>query len=106
VQRHTEEGIEVMDMASRHPIIRLPVRIHSMVDHSMVLSLELVVVASHGVEAVAEYSVADEGSVVGGSNPWKDHAQERRPPFTTYWPSFRRISEMEQDDLNWGRIVL
>jgi len=40
-----------------------------MVGHSMVLSLGQGVVASRGVEAVAEYSVAGEGSVVGG-NAW------------------------------------
>jgi len=63
VLRHTEaiEAIEVTDMASKLPIIRLLGRIHS-----MVRSLELVVVASRGVEAVAEHSVVDEGSVVGG----------------------------------------
>lgn len=38
--------------------------VHSMV---MVLSLEQAVVASRGVEAVAEYLVAGEGSVVGGN---------------------------------------
>ena len=96
MQCHTA-AIEVTDMASKHPIIGQPVRIYSMAGHSMVRSLELVVVASHGVEAVAEYSLADEGSVVGGSNAWKDHAQERTPPFTIHWPSFRRISELEKE---------
>jgi hypothetical protein len=66
VLRHTD----LMDMASKHPIIRRPVCTHSMAGHSMVLSLEQGVVASRGVEAVAEYSVAGEGSVVGGGNTW------------------------------------
>lgn len=59
-----------MDMVSKHPIIRLPVCTRSMVSHPMVLSLAQGVVASRGAEAVAEYSVAGEGSVVGGSNAW------------------------------------
>jgi hypothetical protein len=62
--------MDLMDMASEHLTIRLPVCTHPMVGHSMVLSLEQGVVASRGVEAVAEYSVAGEGSVVGGGNAW------------------------------------
>jgi len=54
-----------MDMASKHPIIHLPVRTHLMVGSFMVLSLEQAVVASRGAEAVAGYSVVGEGSVVG-----------------------------------------
>jgi hypothetical protein len=64
---HTEV-IDLTDMASKHLIIRLLVCTHSMVGHSLVLSLEQAVVASRGVEAVAEYSVVGEGSVVGGGN--------------------------------------
>jgi hypothetical protein len=56
-----------MDMASKHPIIRLLVCTHFMVGHSMVLYLAQAVVVSRGVEAVAECSEAGEGSVVGGS---------------------------------------
>jgi hypothetical protein len=55
-----------MGMASKRPIIRPPVGTHSMAGYSMVLFLEQAAVASHGVEAVAECSVAGEGSVVGG----------------------------------------
>jgi hypothetical protein len=58
-----------MDMASKHPIIHLPVCTHSMVGHSMGPSSGQAGVASHGVEVVAESSVAGEGSVVG-SNAW------------------------------------
>ena len=36
----------------------------------MVLSLVQAVAASHGVEVVAECSVAAEGSVVGGGSAW------------------------------------
>jgi hypothetical protein len=57
-----------MDMVSRHPIIRQLVGIHPMVGHSMVLSSGQAVEDFRGGEAVAECSVADEGSVVGGSN--------------------------------------
>ena len=57
------EAMEVTDMAFKHPIIRLPTRIHSMVRSS-----ELVVVASRGVEAVEEFLVAGAGSVVGNGN--------------------------------------
>jgi hypothetical protein len=59
-------AMDLMDMASKHPITCLPVGTHSMADHSMVLSLEQVVVASHGVEAAAGPSVVDADSVVGG----------------------------------------
>jgi len=61
---HTE-AIDLMDMASNHPIIHLPVCTHSMAGHSMVLSLGQAVAGSHGVEAVEESLVAGEGSVVG-----------------------------------------
>lgn len=54
-----------MDMVSKQPIIRLLVCTHSMVSHSMVLSLAQAAVASHGAEAVAGYSVAGEGFVGG-----------------------------------------
>jgi len=64
------EATDLKDMVSKHPIIRLPVCTHSMAGHSMVLSLEQGVVASRGVEAVAEHSVAAEDSVVGGGNAW------------------------------------
>jgi len=63
------EAMDLMDMAPKDPTIRLPVCTHSMVGHSMVLSLGQGVVASRGVEAAAEYSVAGEDSVVG-SNAW------------------------------------
>jgi len=54
-----------MDTAFKHLIIPLPVCTHSMVEHSMVLSSGQAGVASHGVEVVAESSVAGEGFVVG-----------------------------------------
>jgi len=54
-----------MDTASKHLIIHLPVRTHSTVSHSMVLSSGQAGVASHGVEVVAESMVEAEGSVVG-----------------------------------------
>jgi hypothetical protein len=54
-----------MDMASKHPIIRLRVCIHLMVGHSTVLSLAQAVVVSHGAEVVAEYLAAGEGFVGG-----------------------------------------
>jgi hypothetical protein len=73
---HTE-AMALMDMASKHPIIRLPVCTHSIVSHSMVLSLEQGVVASRGVEAVAGHSVAGEGSVVGGGNAWAPRWNQR-----------------------------
>jgi hypothetical protein len=66
-----------MDMVSKHPIIRLPVCTPSMVSRSMVLSLAQGVVASRGVEAVAESSVAGEGFVVGG-NAWGLRWNQRR----------------------------
>jgi hypothetical protein len=48
-----------------HPLVDIhPMGVHSMV---MVLSLEQGVGVFRGVEAVAEYSVAGEGSVVGGN---------------------------------------
>ena len=56
-----------MDMASKHPIIRLRVCIHLMVGHSTVLSLGQAVVVSHGAEVVAGYLAAGEDSVVGGN---------------------------------------
>ena len=59
------EALAVMDMASKHPIIHLPVCTRPMVDHSMVPSSGQAGVAFHGVEVVAESSVAAEGSVVG-----------------------------------------
>jgi hypothetical protein len=43
------------------------VDIHSMVGHFMVLSLAQAVVGFHGVVAVAGFSVAGEGFVVGGN---------------------------------------
>jgi hypothetical protein len=54
------EAIAVMDMASKHPIIHLPARTHSMGPFSGQAG-----VASHGVEVVAESSVAGEGFVDG-----------------------------------------
>jgi hypothetical protein len=56
-----------MDMASKHPIIRLRVCIHLMVGHSMVLSLGQVAAGFHGAEAVAGFLAAGEDSVVGGN---------------------------------------
>lgn len=58
----------LMDMDLGHHTIHLWVFTHSMVGLSMALSLEQVVVAFHGVEAVAECSVEGEDSVVGGGN--------------------------------------
>ena len=52
---HTE-SIDLVDMASKHPIIQLPVYTHSMAGRLMVPFL---------VQAVAGFSVAGEGSVVG-----------------------------------------
>jgi hypothetical protein len=57
-----------MDTASKHLIIRLPVRTHSMVSHSMGPSSGQAVEGFHGVEVVAESMVAAEGSVVGSGN--------------------------------------
>lgn len=54
-----------MDMASKHPIVHLPVYIHSMVGRFMVLSLGQAVEGFHGVEAAAGSSAVGEGSVVG-----------------------------------------
>lgn len=56
-----------MDMVSEHPITNLSVCAHSMVSRSTGPSLEQAVEGFRGVEVVAESSVADEGSVVGGS---------------------------------------
>jgi hypothetical protein len=53
--------MELMDMASKHLIIHLPVCTHSMVGHSMDPSLAQAVEDSHGVVAVAGSSVAGEG---------------------------------------------
>jgi hypothetical protein len=66
-----------MDMVSKRPIIRLPVCTRPMVSHPMVLSLAQDVVAFHGAEAVAEPSVAGEGSVVGGGNAWGNRDGKR-----------------------------
>jgi hypothetical protein len=63
---HTE-AMDLMDMASKHPIIRLLVCTHPMVVHSMVLSLAQGVVASRGAEAAAGPSVAAGDFVVGGA---------------------------------------
>jgi len=64
--RCNTEAIAVMDMASKHLIIPLPVCTHFMAGHSVDLCLAQVGAASHGVEVVAESSVADGDSVVGG----------------------------------------
>jgi hypothetical protein len=55
----------LMDMACEPLIIRLLGDIHLMVAPFMGLSSGRAVVASHGVEVVAGYSVVGEGSVVG-----------------------------------------
>jgi len=60
-----------MDMASKHPILRLRVCIRLMVGHSTVLSLGQAVVVSHGAEVVAGSLAAGEDSVVGGGNAWE-----------------------------------
>ena len=62
------EAIAVMDMASNHPIIHLPVCTRPMVDHSMGPSSGQAGVVSHGVEVVAESSAAGEGFVDGGNS--------------------------------------
>jgi hypothetical protein len=59
-----------MGMACGHLIIQPPVVIHFMEGPFTGRFSEQGVVASRGVEAVAEYSVAGEGSVVGGSHAW------------------------------------
>jgi hypothetical protein len=69
VRCHTE-AITVTDMASKHPIIHLPVRTHSMVGRCTDQSSGQAGVASRGVEVVVEFLGAAEGSVVGGSNAW------------------------------------
>jgi hypothetical protein len=61
------ETIAVMDMVSKHPIIHLPVCTHhSMVGHSVGPFSGQAVEGFHGVEVVAESSVAGEGFVDGG----------------------------------------
>jgi len=55
----------LIDMAFRRPIIHLPVCTHSIVGHSVVLSLAQAEEGFHGVVAVAGVLVAGEGSVVG-----------------------------------------
>jgi hypothetical protein len=57
---HTE-AIADTDMAPKHPIIHLPARTHFMGPSSGQVG-----VVSHGVEDVAEFSVAGEGFVDGG----------------------------------------
>ena len=64
------EAMELMDMASKHPIIHLRICTHLIVGRFMVLSLEQAVVASRGVEVVAGYSVVGGGSVVGSRKEW------------------------------------
>jgi hypothetical protein len=59
-----------MDMASKHPVIHLPVRTHCMVGRYTGRSSGQAGVASHGVEVVVESLGAVEGFVVGGSNAW------------------------------------
>jgi hypothetical protein len=54
-----------MDMASRHPIIHLPVIIHLMEGPLMGQSSGQAAVVSHGVEVVARYLAAGEGFVDG-----------------------------------------
>jgi hypothetical protein len=56
----------LMDMAFELLIIQPVARTHSMVGNSLLLSSEQGAVASHGVEAAGEPSVADGDSVVGG----------------------------------------
>jgi hypothetical protein len=56
VRCHTE-AMALMDMASKHPIIHLPVCTHSMVGHSMIPYLAQAVEDCPGVEVVAGYSV-------------------------------------------------
>jgi hypothetical protein len=56
-----------MGMACEQLIIHLPVVMHFMEGHSMVLSLAQAVVGFHGVEAVVESLVAGEGFVDGSS---------------------------------------
>jgi hypothetical protein len=75
---HTE-AIAVMDMASKHPIIHLPVRPHPMGPSSAQAG-----VASHGVEGVAEYSAAGEGFVVGSCNKKLLHGGLRWKPSRPY----------------------
>ena len=97
---HTE-SIDLVDMASKHPIIQLPVYTHSMAGRLMVLSLVQAVAGFHGVEAVAGFSVAGEGSVVGDSkvlavawgpsmepNPPNPFRGEGRPVYRQAWVVF------------------
>ena len=58
-------------------------RIHLMEGPLMVPSLVQAVVGFHGVEAVAESSVAGEGSVVGGGNAWGNYDGKRGSISTT-----------------------
>lgn len=61
---HTEV-MDLTDMASRHPIIQPPVVIHFMERPFMDPSSGQAVAGFHGVVAVEESLVVDEGSVVG-----------------------------------------
>jgi len=63
------EAMDLTDMASRHPIIRLIINL-PVCTHSMVPFLAQAAVASHGVEVVAGYSVAGEGFVGGSGKEW------------------------------------
>ena len=62
-----------MGMAYGHLIIHPSVIIHLMEGPFLGLSSGQAAVASHGVEVVAGYSVAAEGSVVVGDNAWGPH---------------------------------
>jgi hypothetical protein len=75
-----------MDMASRHPIIRLRVCIHLMVGHSTALSLAQAAVVSRGAEAVAGYLAAGGDSVVGGNKVKMAAWGPRRSPVGIGYP--------------------
>jgi hypothetical protein len=70
-------AIDHTDMASKHPIIHLPVCTHSMVSHFMVLSLAQAVAGFHGVVAVAGSLAVVGGSVVGGGKAWGNRDGKR-----------------------------
>jgi len=59
-----------MDMVCGYLIIQAPVDIHFMEGPFMGPSLGQAVVASHGVEVVAGYSVVGEGFVGGRGKDW------------------------------------
>jgi hypothetical protein len=88
-------------------MIQPPVVIHFMEGPFMGPSLEQVVAGFHGVEAVAEFSVAGEGSVVGDNkkivlawgpsmepNPLTPLGGEGRPAYRQAWVVFLALCSL------------